>query len=76
MAVSIPDELYDAADKFASERGMSRSELYARALRRFLDEEGSDALTRRIDETCDEGAGEDLAPVAVADLVESGLWEW
>ncbi|MGH9107272.1 MAG: ribbon-helix-helix domain-containing protein [Acidimicrobiales bacterium] len=76
VAVSVPEELYGEADRLASERGMSRSELYARALRRFLDEEGSDAITRRIDETCDQGAGEDLAPVALVDLLGGGLWEW
>jgi len=75
VAVSLPDELYGEADRVASERGISRSELYARALRRFLDEERRDAITRQIDETCNDGPG-DLAPIARADLLDGGLWEW
>ncbi len=75
MAVSVPDELYEEADHVASERGISRSELYARALRRYLAEEGADALTRQINDTCDEES-DDLSAVARNDLVSTGLWEW
>ena len=74
VAVSVPDDLYAEADQVASERGISRSELYSRALRRFLADEGPDVLTQRINETCDEG--EDLGPLARSDLVDTGLWEW
>lgn len=35
-AISIPDELFAAGDRLARRLGMSRSELYARALSRYL----------------------------------------
>lgn len=37
-AISIPDELFQNADKTAKELGISRSELYAKAIRHFLEE--------------------------------------
>lgn len=47
-AVSIPDPVFTAADRMARSMGISRSELYARALRRFLDGE-DDQVTARLD---------------------------
>lgn len=36
-AISIPDPLFQAAEQYAQEKGLSRSELYARALQHYLD---------------------------------------
>jgi metal-responsive CopG/Arc/MetJ family transcriptional regulator len=49
-AVSIPDALFEAADRAARRLGLSRSQLYARALERFLGAEPDDAVTARLDE--------------------------
>jgi metal-responsive CopG/Arc/MetJ family transcriptional regulator len=49
-AVSIPDVLFEAADRAARRLGLSRSELYARALERFLSDEPDDAITARLDD--------------------------
>lgn len=76
VAVSIPDEVYAEADRVADRQGLNRSELYTRALRRFLAEEAEDDLTRRINATCPAGSSDDLASVARADLVDTGSWEW
>ena len=76
VAVSIPDDLYQEADRVAERRGVNRSALYARALRRLLADEEGDALTRMIDTTCDERNREDLAGVARSDLIDTGSWEW
>jgi DNA-binding SARP family transcriptional activator len=35
-AISLPDPLFAAAEQFAQEQGLSRSELYANALRYYL----------------------------------------
>ncbi len=43
-AVSIPDELFKEAEKIAKQRGVSRSELYAEALRKIVNEEVSRQL--------------------------------
>ena len=49
-AVSIPDRLYDAAERLARELGLSRSALYARALERFVEERGSTRVTAALNE--------------------------
>lgn len=48
-AVSIPDGLFESAEAFAGRRGMSRSELYASALREYLAEHKSEGITERLD---------------------------
>jgi metal-responsive CopG/Arc/MetJ family transcriptional regulator len=35
-AISLPDELFKAADRYAKEHRISRSELYSRALKDYL----------------------------------------
>jgi metal-responsive CopG/Arc/MetJ family transcriptional regulator len=35
-AISIPDPLFQAAEQFAQAQGLSRSELYARAIQLYL----------------------------------------
>ena len=41
-AVSIPDPLYQAAERLARRRGLRRSQLYAEALQRLVAEQVSD----------------------------------
>ena len=48
-AISIPDELFDSAEALASRLGVSRSQLYATALARFLAEHEHDQVTARLD---------------------------
>ena len=49
IAVSIPDTIFEAADRLAARRKISRSELYAEALSRILDAEDADDITARLD---------------------------
>lgn len=49
-AISISDELFESAERFAREQGMSRSELYATALRHYLEEHRGERITERLDE--------------------------
>ncbi len=49
-AVSIPDELFESAEGLARRRGMTRSELYAKALRDYLREHRGEGITERLDE--------------------------
>ena len=48
-AVSIPDGLFESAEGFARRQGMSRSELYASALREYLAEHKAEGITERLD---------------------------
>ncbi len=48
-AISIPDELFEAAERLAEQEGMSRSELYSTALRRYLRDRHGGSVTGRLD---------------------------
>ena len=47
-AISIPDEVFIAADDLAERLGVSRSELYSTAVARFLKEMRSEGITARL----------------------------
>jgi predicted transcriptional regulator len=44
-AVSIPDDVFDAADQIAQRLGQSRSQVYSRALREFIARHDPDQVT-------------------------------
>ena len=48
-AVSLPDDLFADADEFAERVQLSRSELYARALRDYLARHDHDRITAQLD---------------------------
>lgn len=47
-AVSIPDPVFAAADALAHRLGLSRSELYATALKRYVDEHRQIGVRERL----------------------------
>ena len=49
-AVSIPDKIFDAADRAAKRLGVSRSSFYASALNAHLERLRSTDVTRRLDD--------------------------
>ena len=48
-AISLPDDLFASADRLAARLGVSRSELYQRALTRFVAEHEDAYVTERLD---------------------------
>jgi len=48
-AVSVPNDLFVHAEHLASQLGISRSELYARALRELVDRLESATVTKQLD---------------------------
>ena len=48
-AISLPDETFDRASRRAVELGMSRSEFFATAAQRYLDELDAQSLTAQVD---------------------------
>lgn len=59
-AVSIPDEVFEEAERLASRLQTSRSELYARALAEFVARHDEDRITAAMDRVVDEvGTGTD-----------------
>ena len=49
-AISLPDDLFEAADALAKELGVSRSKLYANAVAEFLDRRRDEHITDLLDQ--------------------------
>lgn len=60
--VSIPDPVFDAAEELAEELGVSRSELYTRALSELLREHLDRSVTERLNEVYRDEGSSDLDP--------------
>jgi predicted transcriptional regulator len=53
-AISLPDEVFEQAERLASRLKVSRSELYAKALQDFVRRHAPDAITDTYDRICAE----------------------
>ncbi len=62
-AISLSDETFDSVSRTASDLGMSRSEFFARAAQRYLDELGAQSLTSQIDSALGSLDGTDEAEI-------------
>lgn len=49
VAVSIPDPVFDEADRLARDLKVSRSQLYADALAAYMSERGAAAVREKLD---------------------------
>ncbi len=49
-AISVPDNIFLAADQYAKSHGVSRSQLYAKAVAQFLEQHMSDHITKQLNE--------------------------
>jgi metal-responsive CopG/Arc/MetJ family transcriptional regulator len=49
-AISIPDQVFEAAETLASRLGVSRSELYAKAVAAFIKKHKTQGVTARLNE--------------------------
>ncbi len=65
-AVSIPDDLYQAAEALARSDRKSRSRLFSDALREYLARHSPDAVTEAMDRVCEKAGVEDYAFAASA----------
>lgn len=48
--ISVPDPIFEAAEDLAKRLGMSRSELFTTAVKRFIDFHDDEAVTRALNE--------------------------
>jgi hypothetical protein len=53
-AVSVPEDVYEEAEKLAGGMKISRSELYSRALREFVYRHAPNRVTEALDRLVDE----------------------
>ena len=76
-AISLPDELFRAAERLARESRRSRSQLYADALAEYVRRHAEDSVTtavnRVVDQLGDRGADPAFAGAARQTLMHS---EW
>jgi metal-responsive CopG/Arc/MetJ family transcriptional regulator len=49
-AVSVPDNVFKEAERYARKAGKTRSQLYSEALRQYLLHHAPDAVTQAMDE--------------------------
>jgi len=49
-AISIPDDVFKAAESTARRLGLSRSELYANAVREYIETHLSDQITEKLNQ--------------------------
>ena len=64
-AISIPDSIFKAAEKMARRLGLSRSELYAKAVAEFLQKHRNEGVTKELDKIYTEESSQ-LDPVLQA----------
>ena len=58
IAVSIPDRVFHSAEKLAVRLGVSRSQLYTRALAALVEQHREDLITSRLNEIYGPGGEE------------------
>jgi metal-responsive CopG/Arc/MetJ family transcriptional regulator len=75
-AVSIPDEVFEDAERLVSRLQTSRSKLYARALAEFVARHDDDRVTALMDEAVREAGRQGDAFVAAAAKQSMQHAEW
>ena len=62
-AVSMPDALFEAAERLANRLGISRSEVFQRAMAAFVREHRLDGVTQALDAVHAEAADGEFDPL-------------
>lgn len=62
VAVSVPDDVFERAERWARRAKQSRSEVYSRALREYVSRHAPDEVTDALNRACDD-AGDGRDPV-------------
>ena len=77
-AVSVPDDVFEKAERLAHREGRSRSEVYSAALREYVARHSPDELTASIDSALAElgeaGAADRFVRAAAAASLRSSEW--
>jgi len=76
IAVSIPDDVFEDAERLASRLQTSRSKLYARALAEFVARHDDDRLTALMDRAVQEAGRESDGFLQAAARQASQRVEW
>ncbi len=75
-AVSIPDDIFERAERLASQERRSRSEVYAAALDEYVARRAHDEITETMNQVCDDVGDSNDAFLAVASRRVLDRVEW
>ena len=75
-AVSIPDDIFHAAEELARRGHKSRSKIFSDALQEYVARHSPDSVTEAMDRVCEEATGEDYAFAASASRRVLARSEW
>ena len=75
-AISIPDNIFKAADQYAKSHGVSRSELYTKAVIQFLQQHPSDHITKKLDKIYSSSKSEMDSVLSAMQLSSIEKEEW
>lgn len=75
-AISIPDEVFEAAEAAARRAGMSRSQWFVEAVKLFLRKHGDKGVTERLDEVYGEVESKVDAAFFAMQRATIGREEW
>ena len=75
-AVSIPDDVFQKAERFAKRANRSRSEVFAAALREYVSRHSPDEITYAMDRVCSElgEQGDEFVSAAGQRLLRKTKW--
>ena len=75
-AVSIPDDIFEGAERLARRTKRSRSRLFSDALKEYLARHGADKMTEAMNATVDQLAGErdPFVAAAASQVLERSEW--
>ncbi|MBF6604372.1 MAG: ribbon-helix-helix protein, CopG family [Chloroflexi bacterium] len=77
-AVSVPDDVFERAERLARREGRSRSDVYSTALREYVARHAPDELTDAIDrsmaELDDDAITDTFVATAAAHVMASSEW--
>jgi hypothetical protein len=74
--VSIPDDVYASAEAYVRRRSITRNDLYAEALREYLDRHDEDAITDALNRVHGGDDGEPDAAILAAGVEALKRTEW
>lgn len=74
-AVSIPDDVFDKAERLARRTKKSRSQLFSDALKEYVARHASDEVTEAMNRACEEtGVRDPFAGKAARRVLERSEW--
>ena len=68
VAISIPDDVFEAGEEVSRRMGVTRSRLYADAVRAYAAAHSGDEITRRLNQVYATEANQAESPLADASL--------